>query len=369
MRTLTMVGTRPEIIRLSRLIPLLDEISDQIVVNTRQNFDPTLNENFFAELGLREPDVFFQNDQTDFDTFVGRGLVALGQTLDNVKPDAFLVLGDTNSAILSIAAKKRNIPVYHMEAGHRAHDPNVPEDVNRVLVDHMSDFNLVYSDQARRNLLGEGLEDRRICITGSPLPEVISAYSERVLQSDVLGALDLKAGQYIVMSLHRQENVNRRVSLERVLATAQTLAKVYEMPVVLSLHPRTRSKMESFGLSLDERILACSAFGFFDYLRLQRDAYCVVSDSGTLGEESAILDFPAVSIRASTERPEALESGMFVLSAPNPDTIVSKVRFAAGAVRGAAPDVYIQKGFSHRVANYVLSTYDIHRYWSGLQQP
>lgn len=367
MRLVTVFGTRPEIIRLSRLIPVLDGVADQVLVNTMQNFDANLNSRFLSELRVRDPDVCFGGEHEGFEEFMASGILEMGRTLDRVRPDAFLVLGDTNTSLLAITAKKRGIPIYHMEAGHRAHDANVPEDSNRVLIDHLADFNLAYSEQARRNLIREGIEDRRICITGSPLPEVADAYENEVEASQVVARLGLQERNYFLVSIHRQENVNSVDRLSMVLDTLHAVASHFRLPIVLSLHPRTRSRIEASELKLPAEVITQPPLGLFDYLRLQQESLCVISDSGTLGEESAIFGFPAVSLRSSTERPEALESGMFVLAAPHSRAVIDKVTYATHRARGAAPLPYIERGFSERVANFVLSTYDIHKEWAGLR--
>jgi UDP-N-acetyl-L-fucosamine synthase len=370
-RVLTVVGTRPEIIRLSRVIDRLDRTVDHVLVHTGQNYDPALSDVFFDELELRRPDRYLGVDTSSLARVLGDVLVGVETALREVRPDALLILGDTNSCIAALIARRMRVPVYHMEAGNRCFDQNVPEETNRRLVDHVSDFNLVYTEHARRNLLAEGLHPRRILLTGSPMREVLSHFRRSIDASDVLDRLDLTAGEYFMVSAHREENVDDPRRLGRLLACLQRVRRRYECPVLVSTHPRTRKRLEE--LAPEPEILDGVAFhepfGFFDYVHLQSRARCTLSDSGTISEESAILDFPAVTLRDSIERPEALDTGTILMSGLDPDGLIEAIEVAVAAAPGDCPADYLVPDTSRRVVNYILSTVRRHHDWAGVRLP
>jgi len=315
LKVLTVVGTRPEIIRLSRVMALLDEHVDHRIAHTGQNYDYELNEIFYTDLDLRKPDFFLNVDVSSLEASVGDIIRKSGELLRKEKPDALLVLGDTNSCLSAYMAKRLHIPIFHMEAGNRCFDFNVPEEINRRVIDHIADFNLVYTEHARRHLISEGLPHRRIYLTGSPMYEVLNHYRPKINASDILDTLKLTKGQYFVVSVHREENVDNPENLRRILLILNRMAEDYRVPVIVSTHPRTRKRLEaSDNLKMNSLIRFLKPFGFTDYVHLQMNALCTVSDSGTISEESAILNFPAISLRNSMERPEAQDAGTIILT-------------------------------------------------------
>jgi len=372
-RVMTVVGTRPEIIRLSRVMDRLDRTVDHVLVHTGQNWDPFLSEVFFTELRLRPPDRSLGVDTTSLGRVLGGVLVGIEAAVDDCRPDALLVLGDTNSAIAALMARRMRVPVYHMEAGNRCFDLNVPEETNRRLVDHVSDFNLVYSEHARRNLIAEGLHPRRILHTGSPMREVLEHYRQDIARSTVLDQLGLTAGGYFVVSAHREENVDRPDRLHRLLDCLRAVRDEWALPVLVSTHPRTRKRLEALATdptSLD-RITFHEPFGLFDYVRLQCAARCTLSDSGTISEEAAILGFPAVTLRESIERPEALDAGGIILTGLDPAGVVEAVRATVEQVASAGvpcPADYQVPDTSRRVVDFILSTVRRHHEWAGLRR-
>lgn len=372
----TVVGTRPEIIRLSRLIPLLDSHFNHILVNTGQNKDPMLSKIFFDELDIRTPDVYLNVDTSSLGSSLGETLAKIEKVFLDYKPDAVMILGDTNSSISAVLAKRMHIPVYHMEAGNRSFDENVPEETNRRLVDHVSDFNLPYTEHARRNLLAEGLHPRRIMVSGSPMREVLDFYSPKIRSSEVLDKLDLKPNEYFLVSAHRQENVDSPDRLENLLESLQKVHETWELPILVSTHPRTRKKLEEAGGYKETKgVLFHEPFGFIDYNQLQLNAKCVLSDSGTISEESIILGFPAITIRDSMERPEALESGGIVMTGLKPANVISAIEVVLQdlQIRGKdqqrdLPNGYEVNNFSTRVLKFVLSTAPRHHDWAGVRR-
>ena len=315
LKVLTVVGTRPEIIRLSRVMALLDEHVDHIIAHTGQNYDYELNEIFYKDLELRKPDFFLNVDVSSLEASVGDIIRKSGELLRKEKPDALLVLGDTNSCLSAYMAKRLHIPIFHMEAGNRCFDFNVPEEINRRVIDHIADFNLVYTEHARRHLISEGLPHRRIYLTGSPMYEVLNHYRHKIDASVILETLKLTKGQYFVVSVHREENVDNPENLRRILLILNRMAEDYRVPVIVSTHPRTRKRLEaSDNMKMNSLIRFLKPFGFTDYVHLQMNALCTVSDSGTISEESAILNFPAISLRNSMERPEAQDAGTIILT-------------------------------------------------------
>ncbi|WP_343312644.1 non-hydrolyzing UDP-N-acetylglucosamine 2-epimerase [Ancylobacter koreensis] len=375
LKVMTILGTRPEIIRLSRIIARLDAFCAHSLVHTGQNYDYELNEVFFEDLGVRRPDHFLGTGGGTLGETMGRILIESEKVLAAEKPDAVLILGDTNSAISALMARRMKIPVYHMEAGNRSFDRNVPEETNRRLVDHISDFNLVYTEHARRHLIAEGIEHRRIYLTGSPMREVLDHYRDRILASDVLERLGLAPRGYFVVSLHREENVDSRARLGDLVDTLSTLAARHDRPVIVSTHPRTRKRLEELGVEADGRVRFMKPFGFHDYNCLQMNAFCAVSDSGTIAEESSILGFPAVTPRDAIERPEALDTGSIVMTGLSREAVLRGVEIATGffAARMAAgephpvPEDYNVTNTSERVVSLVLGTAPLSNGWDGIR--
>ncbi|MFJ3391466.1 non-hydrolyzing UDP-N-acetylglucosamine 2-epimerase [Leifsonia aquatica] len=364
MKVLTVVGTRPEIIRLAATIHRLERETDHVLVHTGQNYDYELNEVFFEDLGLRRPDHFLSSDTSSLGAVLGSVLSRIEPILLSERPDAMVVLGDTNSCISAVMAKRLQIPVYHMEAGNRSYDENVPEEVNRRLVDHVADYNLVYTEHARRNLLAEGIHPARIQLTGSPMREVLEANREGIDSSDVLERQGLSEGGYFLVSMHREENVDDPDRLAAALAALQALAAAYDLPVLVSTHPRTRNRLEGLGEEAKRGLRFHPPFGFHDYVRLQKSARLVLSDSGTISEESAILGFPAVSLRDAIERPEAIDTGVTITTGVATDAVLDAVSMTLAQFAedgpAASPVEYEISDTSRRVVNFIRSTVGTH---------
>jgi len=322
LKVMTVVGTRPEIIRLSRVMVKLDQFCEHVIVHTGQNYDYELNQIFFDDLGIRSPDIFLNAAGTTASETIGNVISKIDQHLVSEKPDALVVLGDTNSCLAVIPAKRRKIPIFHMEAGNRCFDMRVPEEINRKIVDHTSDVNLTYSDIARECLLREGLPPDLIIKTGSPMAEVLDHYRDRIDQSDVLNKLGLKEGQYFVVSSHREENVDSDLSFGRLVHLLNTVASHYDMPVIVSTHPRTQKRVDAMKIQFHRNIKLMKPLGFTDYISLQRSAKAVLSDSGTISEESSILNFPALNLRETQERHEALEEGSVMMVGLNVERVI-----------------------------------------------
>jgi UDP-N-acetylglucosamine 2-epimerase (non-hydrolysing) len=359
MKVLTVVGTRPEIIRLSRVMARLDEVFDHILVHTGQNYDFELNEIFFSQLGIRKPNYFLAAAGDTASATIARCIEGLDKVLEGESPDAVLVLGDTNSCLSVIAAKKRHIPIFHMEAGNRCFDARVPEEVNRKIIDHTSDINLVYTEHARRNLIAEGLPADQIFLTGSPMAEVLKHHQANIDESQVLASLNVEKNRYLVASFHREENVDSPKRLVSIVESLNTVAQEFAFPVVLSVHPRTRIRLEQLSLAFHPLVRQTKPLGFFDYVRLQMDAYCTISDSGTITEEAAIVGFPAVTARDAHERPEGMDSGVLVMTGIDPVSLIaginfSRNRFDSQAIRNI-PQSYRDLDVSWRVANLIHS--------------
>lgn len=326
LKVMTVVGTRPELIKLSRVIAELDRHTDHVLVHTGQNYDYELNGVFFADLGIRRPDHFLEAVGETAAETIGRVIIAADPVIAREKPDALLVYGDTNSCLAALAAKRRKVPVFHMEAGNRCFDQRVPEEINRKIIDHISDVNLPLTEHARQYLLAEGLRPETVIKTGSPMREVLDFYWPGIEQSDILDRLGLRSRNYFVASAHREENVDDPATLTELLASLTTVAEEYDCPVVVSLHPRTRRRLETAGGILSPQLQFHKPFGFFDYIRLQTEARCVLSDSGTLTEEASLLGFPAVMLRQAHERPEGMDEGTAVMSGLSQDRVRQAVR-------------------------------------------
>ncbi len=370
LKVMTVLGTRPEIIRLSRVTALLDEHVDHVLVHTGQNSDYELNDVFFRDLAVRQPNYFLNVGRTSLGRILGDVLTKSEEVLANEHPDAVLILGDTNSAFAGILARRMKIPVYHMEAGNRSFDFNVPEEINRRIIDHISDFNLVYTEHARRNLLAEGIHPRRIYLTGSPMREVLDANRAGIAASNVLERLQLEPEKFFVVSMHRAENVDIKPRLTQLLKTLNRLSSDFGLPVIVSTHPRTRQRLKAIGVESTSNVRFLPPFGYHDYLRLQTSAYCTLSDSGTISEESSILGFPAVTMRTAMERPEAMDTGHIVLTGIDADTILRAVQLVTASRetdrQQPIAEEYQISNTSHRVVKLILGTAKLGHVWDGI---
>lgn len=326
MKLVTIVGTRPEIIRLAEIIKIADKVFDHVLVHTGQNYDYNLNEIFFEELGLRKPDYFLGVVGKHLGETIGNVIAYSYELLDKLKPDALLVLGDTNSVLCTIAAKRLKIPIFHMEAGNRCFDQNVPEETNRKISDHISDINLTYTEHSRRYLLSEGFRKDHVFVTGSPLFEVLNVHRKSIESSDILEILNLKKDEYFVVSSHREENIDIKDNFQKLSEAINATAEKYQKPIIFSTHPRTQKQIEQKGILFHPLVKNLPPFGFFDYVKLQQNAFCVLSDSGTISEESAMMGFPAISIRTSTERPEAIDAGTIVLGGITQNEVLDAIK-------------------------------------------
>ena len=325
-KVMTIVGTRPEIIKLCRVIHELDRHTDHVLVHTGQNYDYELNEIFFKELEIRKPDHFLNAAGETAAETIGKVITNSDKVMVLENPDALLLLGDTNSCLAVISAKRRKIPIFHMEAGNRCFDQRVPEEINRKIVDHTSDINLTYTEHARRYLLAEGIKPETVIKTGSPMKEVLEHYGTQIDTSDVLERLQIEPERYFVVSAHREENVDSETNFEHFLGSLKAISEKYKKPIIVSTHPRTRKKIEGLGVeNLDKRIRFLKPLGFFDYIKLQMNAFCVISDSGTITEESSILNFPAVMIRQAHERPEGMDEGTLIMCGLKADRIIKSI--------------------------------------------
>jgi len=328
LKVITIVGTRPEIIKLSMVMSRLDDNFEHKIVHTGQNYDYELNEIFFNELGIRKPDYFLGVAGATASATIAKSIELVDEVLASENPDAVLILGDTNSCLSIIAAKKRHIPIFHMEAGNRCFDSRVPEEVNRKIVDHTSDINLVYTEHARRNLLAEGLPADQIFITGSPMAEIIGHHRSGIQNSVALETLKLKKHQYLVASFHREENVDDKDDLQQIVESLNEIAMKFNFPIILSTHPRTKKRLLDLDIKLHPVIQEMKPFGFFDYVRLQQDSFCTVSDSGTITEEAAIVGFPAITARNTHERPEGMDSGVLIMTGIDSTSMIDGITIA-----------------------------------------
>lgn len=365
LKVMTVVGTRPEIIRLSRVMAKLDEsyAIEHIIVHTGQNYDYELNQIFFEDLGIRKPDLFLNAAGTSATETIGQILIKIDPLLESEKPDAFLVLGDTNSCLCAIPAKKRHIPIFHMEAGNRCFDQRVPEETNRKIVDHISDINLTYSDIAREYLLREGLPADRIIKTGSPMFEVLNHYLSSINSSDVLSRLSLKKHEYFVVSAHREENINDSKNFEGLMLSLNLIADKYKLPIIVSTHPRTQKMIDKMAIRMHDEVKFLKPLGFNDYNALQMHSKAVLSDSGTISEESSILNFPALNIRQAHERPEAMEEGSVMMVGLRPERIIQGLTHLETQKRGDERSFrsvadYSMPNVSDKVVRIILSYTD-----------
>lgn len=364
MKVMTIVGTRPEIIKLSRVIAELDRFVDHVLVHTGQNYDYELNGIFFSEMGIRKPDYFLEAVGESVAHTIGNVIAKADDLLAKEQPDALLLLGDTNSCLAAISAKRRKIPIFHMEAGNRCFDLRVPEEINRKIVDHISDINMTYTEHARRYLIAEGLRPETVIKTGSPMKEVLMHHSEQIASSDVLDRLGLQKGEYFVVSAHREENVDSETNFSNLLDSLSAIAKTFDKPVIVSTHPRTRKRLEDRGQSaLDNRIQFLKPLGFPDYLKLQINSKCVISDSGTITEESSIMGFPAVTIRQAHERPEGMDEGTLIMCGLESEMVINSLevvttQFKEHSDRFKIVEDYNVENVSNKVLRIILSYVD-----------
>ena len=371
LKVMTVVGTRPEIIRLAATIKRLDTYTDHVLVHTGQNYDYELNEVFFEDLGLRRPDHFLNADTSSLGAVLGSILTKVEAVLKAEAPDAVVVLGDTNSCISALMAKRMKIPVYHMEAGNRSFDENVPEETNRRMVDHISDYNLVYTEHARRNLLAEGVHPSRILLTGSPMREVLESNAVAIAASTILQQQGLNERGYFLVSLHREENVDNPARLEAVLDALGQLAAAYDLPVLVSTHPRTLQRLEGQSEEVKSKLVFHAPFGFNDYVQLQQSAKLVLSDSGTISEESSIVGFPAVSLRDAIERPEAIDTGVTITCGVEAESVLGAVALTLLQFEedgpASVPAEYQVRDASRRTVSFIHSTAATHHARSGIR--
>lgn len=359
LKLMTIVGTRPEIIKMSAIIKKADKYFDQVLVHTGQNYDYELNEVFFKDLGIRKPDYYLGVVGDNLGQTMGNVIAKSYELMSEVKPNAIIVLGDTNSCLSVVSAKRLKIPVFHMEAGNRCKDENLPEEVIRRIVDVTSDINMCYSENARKYILDTGVKPEYTFVVGSPMAEVLSEYDEKIEESNVLDELGFESGNYILLSAHREENIDIEENFFALMNAVNEMAKTYDMPILYSCHPRSKKYIEKRSFRFDSRVIQHKPLGFFDYNKLQKNAFCVVSDSGTIPEEAAYFHFPAVSIRTSTERPEAMEKGVFTVGSITSEQVLQAVDLAVSmhANGDDAADVpaYVDKNVSVKVVKLIQS--------------
>ena len=368
-RITTILGTRPELIRLSVIIKRLDALFEHRLLHTGQNSDPKLSSIFFKELQVRKPDLYLEVSNQSLGQFLGNLFSEIEREFEKYPPDAVVILGDTNSALAGIIAKRRGIPVYHLEAGNRSFDQNVPEEINRRIVDHFADFNFAYTNNARENLIREGVHPRNTAVIGSPLCEVISNFRTEIESSNILKELKIESGKYFLISAHRQENVDDPERLMALVHTLNEIAKQYKMPIIISTHPRTKSKLDQLNVDQNSLLNFHQPFGFIDYCKLQKESRIVLSDSGSISEEAVILGFKAITIRDSMERPEALEAGAILLGGIDKRSVLECIEIIESSpVSKSPPSEYLITDTSTRVINFIVSTIHQHSFWSGLRK-
>jgi len=357
-KVMTILGTRPEIIRLSEIIKRMEKYTRHVLVHTNQNFDYELNDIFFKELKLKEPDYILDVKSKTIGEQIGKILIQTEKILIKEKPEAVLVLGDTNSALSCIIAKRLKIPIFHMEAGNRCFDDRVPEEINRRIVDHTSDINLSYTEHARRNLLMEGIRPENIFVTGSPLTEVLEKNKEKITKSPIMEGLNLKENEFFLVSIHREENVDNKSNLTNIIHALKNIAVEYQYPIVVSMHPRLRKRLEELNLELNNLIKLHTPFGFFDYVKLQKNAFCNLSDSGTIHEDAAIMGIPALVIRESSERPEVYDTGNVILTGLNSNVILNSIELVVKqkkrGIEFLCPQDYKDKNVSEKVMRLIV---------------
>ena len=363
LKVMTVLGTRPEIIRLSRVIPKLEKYFDHTLVHTGQNYDYELNQMFFEDLKIQKPNIFLESNKSSALSTIGDLIAKIEPHLERIKPDAFLVLGDTNSCLAAIAAKRKKIPIFHMEAGNRCFDQRVPEETNRKIVDHISDINLTYSDIAREYLLREGYPQDQIIRTGSPMQEVLDFYLEDIMKSEITSKLGLESQKYFLVSIHREENVDSKDNLKEISLSLNNLYKAYKLPVLVSLHPRTKKVLNNYNIKFLKGIKLHKPFGFKDYINLQMNSKVTLSDSGTINEESSILNFPALNLREAHERPEGMEEGSVMLTGLKSERILQAIKILEKQSRGDERTLYPVKDYSHdnvseKIPRIILSYID-----------
>ena len=359
LKLMTIIGTRPEIIKLSEIIKKCDEFFDHIIVHTGQNYDYSLNQIFFEDLGLREPDYYLNVVGENLGETIGNIITKSYELIDELKPEALLILGDTNSGLSVISAKRLKVPVFHLEAGNRCFDENLPEEINRKIIDHTSDINLCYTEHARRYLFNEGISKERVFVIGSPMIEVIEKHKEKIENSKILESYNLEKGKYIVLSAHREENIDNPKNFACLIESINSIANFYNIPIIYSLHPRSKKMIEQRGVKLSEKIKPITPLSFSDYITLQKKSFCVLSDSGTLAEEASIFKFPAISLRTSTERPEAIDKGNFVIGNLKTDSILQAINMVTqlnsnGKIGQDVPD-YTDSNVSTKVVKIIQS--------------
>jgi len=358
MKVMTIFGTRPEIIRLSRVFAKLDEYVDHIMVHTGQSYDYEMNQVFFDDLKVRRPDYFLEVKSETLGGQIAKIMEKSEEVLLKEKPDSVLILGDTNSALAAIIAKRLRIPIFHMEAGNRSFDEHLPEEINRRIVDHISDINLPYSENARQYLIQEGIPPGTIFVTGTPLTEVFAAYKDGVDASKILEELKLEPKKYFVATIHREENVDSKEAFLELIDSLNAVAEEYKLPIIMSTHPRTAKRLEEYGIKANELINFHKPFGYFDFNKLQREAFCVISDSGSIHEESSAMDFPAVQMRVSSERPEAFDEGVAILAGRDKDSILLAIDVTveerAKGVKMNAPRNYRDTNVSSKVLKHIV---------------
>lgn len=366
LKVMTVLGTRPEIIRLSRVIPKMDECFSHIIVYTKQSYDYELGDIFFEELKLRKPNYFLDVKSETLGGQIANIIKQTESVILKEKPDSILILGDTNSSLSAIVAKRLKIPIFHMEAGNRCFDWNVPEEINRRMIDHISDYNLCYTKQAKGYLIDEGIAPQTIFVTGTPLSEVFLYFKNKIEESKILNDLKLFSKKYFLISLHREENVDNESNLRELFSSFEYLERTYNLPIIVSLHPRTKKRMEDARIKIDSKIKLSKPFSYFEYCKLQKEALCVLSDSGSIQEESAILGFSAIQVRVSTERPEAFDSGSIILTGFNKDIILSAVNMAISQAKEeeklVLPEDYKDTNISTKVAKLILGLTGIIKY-------